>query len=159
MNLMSLKRGLYLATALLPLFATAAHAACIPAVFPNGYLQQQENAGGHTIARHVGKTDQELVNRLIAQPRIAKASSYGVEAVAETDIEAALAANRVAINQWANAAGVAKRDWDSDRGHTVGRVASRPPSLANIADTSSLKVVIKRTARDTCYLLTSYPIP
>ena len=159
MSLVSLSRRLCVAAAILPFLATAAGAVCIPAVFPATYLQDQENAGGHTIARHVGKTDVQLVARLNADPNIARASSYGPAAAAQADIIAALTANSAAINAWANAAGVATRDWNANAGHVTGRVASRPAGLGNIANTNNLKVVIRRTGLNACFLLTSYPIP
>jgi hypothetical protein len=159
MHLPSLTRPLCLAAALLPLAVTAAAAACIPDAFPADYLQQQEEMGGHTLARHVGKTDADLVARLERDPRIRNASSYAA-AGAEAAITAALAADRARINAWAAAApDHATRAWDAQSGHVVGRVASRPPGLGSVANSSYLRLVVRKTGADRCLLLTSYPIP
>ena len=138
--------------------APLASAQCVPDEFPPGWLQQQEDLGGHTIARHVDKTDQQLVERLRADSRITAASTYPDQATAQTNIEAALAASRAQINNWANEAEEgAVRAYDFNAGHTVGRVALRPPGQSNIIDSSKLRAVMKKT-RGGCYLLTSYTI-
>ena len=49
---------------------------------PRRDLARDEAAGGHTLARHVGKTDAELRARLKAEPDISAASTY-------TDLETA----------------------------------------------------------------------
>jgi hypothetical protein len=160
MSVPPLARALAAAIALVPLLGGAAGAACIPDILPADYLRQQENAGGHTIARHVGKTDAQLVQRLADDPRIRAASSYTDAATAQANIAAALAADRVAINIWAAAApDRATRAWDAGSAAVVGRVASRPPGLGNIARSTHLRVVIRKTGADTCLLLTSFPIP
>jgi hypothetical protein len=156
----SLARHLCLAAALLPFAAAAAGAACIPERFPADYLQQQEAAGGHTLARHVGRSDGELVRRLRRDRRIRDASTYLAAASAEADIAGVLAADRDRINAWAAEAPLgATRAWDAGRDHVVGRVASRPPRLGNVTDASHLRVVVRKTGATTCLLLTSFPIP
>lgn len=46
---------------------------------PGGGLQAHEDAGGHTLARHVGRTDLQLLDRFITQPWIRGSSSFLVE--------------------------------------------------------------------------------
>jgi Bacterial CdiA-CT RNAse A domain len=153
-------RALCLAAVILAPAATTASAACIPDAFPGDYLQQQEAAGGHTLARHVGRTDAELVRRLRRDRRVRNASTYLAAAGAQADITGALAADRSRINAWAaDAPYGATRAWDAGRDHIVGRVAARPPGLGNIADASHLRVVVRKTGATTCLLLTSFPIP
>lgn len=140
------------------LLASAALAQCIPANFPVGWLQQQENAGGHTIARHVGKTDAQLVQRLQQNPNIAAASTYTDLATAEAFIQAGLTVQRVVINQWAaNALAGARRADDFIGNNVVGRVAFRPPNLQNIVDSDEFRTVLQATGGGGCFLLTSYP--
>jgi len=67
---------------------------------PGGGLGAHENAGGHTIAEHVGKTDAELAARLAREPHIPAASTFTNRAVAENAIAQALEANQAAINAW-----------------------------------------------------------
>ena len=135
-----------------------ASAQCVPNSFPPNWLQQQENLGGHTISRHVGKTDQQLFNRLINSPRISAASTYPNLPTASTNIQNALRANSTILNRWVIGAAVGeKRVVDYATNAVVGRVASRPPSLSNIANSRKLRAVMKKTAQGDCLLLTSYP--
>lgn len=136
----------------------AALAQCVPTNFTSDWLQQQEGLGGHTIARHVGKTDRQLVERLIDAPRISAASTYPDLATATTNIQAALTANANTLNNWVVSASVGeKRAVNYQAGAPVGRVATRPPSLSNITGSSRLRAVMKKTADGGCLLLTSYP--
>ena len=101
----TLLRTAAIVTGLLALPVTA-QAVCIPNNFPANWLQQQENAGGHTIARHVGQTDIQLTTRLQNQGLNAVGSypSSGAPypaAAAQATITAGVAANRNVINNWA----------------------------------------------------------
>lgn len=131
---------------------------CIPTNFPNNWLQQQEQAGGHTIERHVGKSDQQLMERLRREPRIRAASTYPNSETASTHLRAALRANAGKLNQWANsAANGQKQVVDYNANQVVGRVASRPPSSNNIKNTQKLRAVLVAKGGGNCFLLTSYP--
>ncbi|NEO95055.1 MAG: hypothetical protein F6K56_34630 [Moorea sp. SIO3G5] len=135
----------------------SAFAQCVPANFTSNWLQQQEYLGGHTIDRHVGKSDQQLVNRLINAPRISAASTYPDLATAATNIQAALRANRNKLNSWVLDAAIGEKRAVKYRAReVVGRVASRPPSLSNISNSRKLLVVMEKTAKGDCLLLTSY---
>lgn len=63
-------------------------------------LAADERCGGHTVARHVGKTDRELADRLRQQPNISAASTYTDLQTAETVVGAALAQERSRIATW-----------------------------------------------------------
>ncbi len=52
---------------------------------------------GHTIGRHVGRTDQELLDRLLLNPKINAASTFTDQTVAEEVIGSTIAANRTEI--------------------------------------------------------------
>ncbi|MGQ4649110.1 RNase A-like domain-containing protein [Lyngbya aestuarii] len=131
---------------------------CIPASFSNDWLQQQEQAGGHTIERHVGKSDQELVERLKKEPKIGAASTYPNLTTASTHLEAALTANAPKLNQWASSAAVGQKQVVDYNAHQViGRVARRPPSLNNVKNAQQLRAVLTATGGGKCLLLTSYP--
>jgi hypothetical protein len=64
-------------------------------------LAAHEAQGGHTIARHVGRTETELRARLASQKSIPAASTFQTLAQAEHAVTKGLQANRVAIAQWA----------------------------------------------------------
>lgn len=134
--------------------APAALAQCMPENFPAGWLPQQENAGGHTIARHGRKTDAELVQRLQYNPNIAAASTYTND-TAEASITAGLGGLRVQLNQWAaNAQVGARRANDFVGNNTVGRVAFRPQ---NIVNSTRFRTVLQATGQGGCLLLTLFP--
>src|SRR5262245_62492121 len=54
-------------------------------------LSVDEAMGGHTLARHVGKSDDELATRLRNEPQISSASTYTDRVTAERVVGAALA--------------------------------------------------------------------
>ncbi len=136
-------------------------AQCIPANFPPNWLQAQEQAGGHTIARHVGWTNQQLVNRLTNSPQISNASTYTNLQSATTTIPAALSSHRNNLNNWASNPNVpvgATRAVDYSVGQVVGRVAFRQPTLKNIRNSTNLRAVVRKiSTTGECLLLTSYP--
>ena len=136
-----------------------AFAQCVPMVFPSNWLQAQEDLGGHTIARHVGKTNEWLVNRLRKSSRISAASSYPNTESATTHIQAALMAKAAMLNRWVRDAPVgATRAVDYEAKVGVGRVALRPPKLTNVINSKKLRTVMRATIEGTCFLLTSYPL-
>ena len=57
--------------------------------------------GGHTILKHVGKTEAELRARLAAEPNTRTASTFKTLAIAERTLYQAVKANRSAIEGWA----------------------------------------------------------
>lgn len=65
----------------------------------SGLLQAFEDAGGHTIARHVGKTDAELIERLNSSNRISGASTFSDLATAEGVVGSTLKSNAAEITQ------------------------------------------------------------
>ncbi|KAF6683830.1 MULTISPECIES: RNase A-like domain-containing protein [Pantoea] len=59
-------------------------------------------AGGHTIAKHVVISDNDLLARLALSPNMHSVSSYYSVQIAEKAISSALKANRLRIIHWAN---------------------------------------------------------
>ena len=170
---MSLTRKLLgtaaLATALLG-WSAVAQAVCIPAIFPPQWLQQQENAGGHTIARHVGQSDLQLTTRLTTQGLNAVGSypSSGAPypaAAAEATVISGVTANRVAINNWAagaNAGATMAYNYVTAPPATIGRIATwnnAAPPAPVVNNTCTFRVVVRATGAGNCYVLTSFPTP
>ena len=56
--------------------------------------------GGHTLARHVGKSDGELRERLRREPNISSASTYTDRATAEAVVGAALSSPPRSFDTW-----------------------------------------------------------
>jgi CDI toxin RNase A-like protein len=118
-------------------------------------LFHDEAAGGHTLSRHVAKSDDELRERL-QHERISAASSYTDHAIAEQAVGAALVANHDRISQWLSSGGGHPNlvlDYDSPRpiGRTLrrGQPASTPCSHA--------VVVLRWQPPSDYFVLTSYP--
>ena len=154
--------GLVIAVGLLS--GLPALAVCVPDNFPNNWLQNQENAGGHTIDRHVGKTNQWLVDRYNDNYHISGASTYATAQTATQHIQAALAIAQVGYNAWEPHANRGNRravttDLGRTAGHGVFTPTERLADVGDIEDVNRLVTVIEKTGAGACSLLTSYPTP
>ncbi len=139
-------------------------AVCVPDAYPNNWLQLQENAGGHTIARHVGKTDAWLVNRYNGNYNISGASTYASDATATQHIQSALDIAQGGYSAWEPNANVgSRRAITTNLGYTVGRGVNaptqRPADVQDVEDLDRLVTVIEKSGGGACFLLTSYPTP
>jgi hypothetical protein len=120
-------------------------------------LADDESMGGHTLARHVGKSDAELFERLRREPEIASASTYTDRATAERVVGATLASAGRSFEAW--------RDRTGRRPNFVLHYAAREPigrsvSRKRAGSTSCERAVVVLRwdeRRDRFYVLTSYP--
>lgn len=71
-------------------------------VVPGGGLVAHEAAGGHLLARHVGKTQAELAARLSTEPHLGAASTFATRAEAEAAVSHALNLRAEGISKWAS---------------------------------------------------------
>jgi hypothetical protein len=144
-----------------PLIAGFAGAARLAAVRAGRIsLATEEAAGGHTIARHVGRTEAQLRARLVAQTGIPAASTFRTLAEAEEIVSAGLRANAVAIKNWASSAGVGARlALSYDAAKTIGHGVIR--ATGNLQDMSKITIVLQKVAsgKKIFFILTSYPKP
>lgn len=138
----------------------ASAAAAPQAKAPAGYdLAADEALGGHTLARHVGKTDEQLAARLRNEPQISAASTYTDRATAERAVGAAIAAEKSKLSAWENRRGRRPNlvlHYAEPSGKPLGRSLAR--GQAKAAAASRATVVLRwdeRRAR--YYVLTSYP--
>ena len=60
-------------------------------IAPAGILTTHENAGGHIIRKHVGRTDEQLLARLESEPNIPASSTFNTLEEAETIVSKSLA--------------------------------------------------------------------
>src|SRR5437763_677835 len=133
---------------LLPL---AGGAACLPENFPQRWLESQERQGGHTLALHVGRTDQQLIDRLKQEKRLREESSFSNLGIAESTIETALQRNRGSIEAWAAHAKPRQRHaWHFRADQIVGRGAYRPIDRSHIAERSGVTAVVMKNADGSC---------
>lgn len=121
-------------------------------------LFQDEAEGGHTLHRHVGRTDAELKQRLEQEPNISAASTYTDRATAETAVGTALEQNRSKIDRWLHRSEAHPNlvlDYDSDPRHPLGRTLRRG---ADSPEPCSHAVAVLRWDGEGQYhVLTSYP--
>ena len=68
-------------------------------------LAADESMGGHTLARHVGRTDADLADRLRRERQISAASTYTDRPTAERAVGAALASSARQLAAWENRSG------------------------------------------------------
>ena len=123
-------------------------------------LAEEEAAGGHTIARHVARSEAQLRTRLLAEPRIPAASSFTSLRMAETVVSDTLRANAGQIRAWAAAANSTRPltltyAGSSDIGYGVVRATGALTKMRK-----ALIVLAKtRQAGKVYFVLTSYPTP
>jgi hypothetical protein len=119
-------------------------------------LERDERRGGHTIARHVGRSDAQLRARL-SRESIAAASTYPDLETAERVVAQTLAANERRVLRWIDQRGpranLAVRYRARD-GLPTGRMLRRGDEAS--AEVSGA-VVVLRWRDEAWYVLTSYP--
>jgi hypothetical protein len=130
-----------------------------PAAHREYDLAADEALGGHTLKRHVGRTDAELADRLKHEPDISAASTYPDEPTARRVVAAAIEHNRGRLQTWADRSGprpnlvLMYRDPD---GKSIGRSLERNARTARPC--SSARIVIRWQDRvGRWFVLTSYP--
>ena len=140
-------------------------------------LDAHENAGGHTIARHVGKDSSFIANRVI-DDQLDAASTFVDKDEATRVVKAALEANASEINSilWSPKSGPANRAFTYDAGTNIGEfleegnVMDKKGRIRGNADRKKLKtgatsatLVIKILWQNQIphkyYVLTCYPNP
>ena len=127
-------------------------------IVPGGGLAAHEAAGGHAIARHVGKTPEELAARLDAQPGIQGASTFTDMSTAETAIAETLHRNDAQIRSFlSEAAPGDKLGFESALETSVGLVHSRNATQAVAGSTARVVIVADAAMPDGYLVLTAYP--
>jgi Bacterial CdiA-CT RNAse A domain len=123
---------------------------------PGGGLDFHEAAGGHTLERHVGKTEAQLAQRLDRDQRISAASSFTYRSVAETAIAEAMSKNQSAIDSWVKSRSN-RYTIDYDANKIIGITMRRNASKAT--QTSRLRIVLQRSTKlpPGYFILTAYP--
>jgi hypothetical protein len=126
---------------------------------PGGGLLAHEARGGHLIARHVGKSDAELVARLAAQPGIKGASSFADRATAEAVTSSALRDNQATIRNWleSSTSPTLKLTYNGDPATPIGRGIMR--GAKDVQPMHNAEIILKRDASSGGFILTGYPRP
>jgi toxin YxiD len=119
-------------------------------------LARDEARGGHTLDKHVGRSDQELRERLDRERNISAASTWTNREVAEETIAQALRAERDKIARWE------ERSYRRpnlalhfDAGRVIGRSIRHGDERSSPA--TQAVIVLKADGPNSFYVLTSYP--
>lgn len=121
-------------------------------------LSQDEAAGGHTLRKHVGRTDDDLRQRLRHEHNIVAASTWTDGEAAERAVGAAIEQNRDKIDRWLSRSGGHPNlvlDYDGDPAHPIGRSLSRDADRPEPC--SHATIVLKWSGPNDYFVLTSYP--
>ena len=76
-----------------------------PAFLGRYDLSRDEQLGGHTMARHVGRTEAQLKERLAREADISSASTYSDRGAAEKTVTATLGQDHERVEAWLNRSG------------------------------------------------------
>ena len=119
-------------------------------------LGRDEERGGHTLDRHVGRTDAELQERLERERNISAASTWPDRETAETVVAEALAAERGRVDNWMRRGYPrANLALHYDAGRAIGRSLLRGDDRT--VDCTSAVIVLRADGPDSFYVLTTYP--
>jgi hypothetical protein len=118
-------------------------------------LSRDESRGGHTLRKHVGRSDEELRDRLNRERDISAASTWTDRAAAEETVAAALQAQRRKIDNWIQR-GERRPNLalHFDAGRMIGRSIIRGADQ-NVPCTEA--VIVLRADGAGFYVLTTYP--
>jgi Bacterial CdiA-CT RNAse A domain len=119
-------------------------------------LARDEARGGHTLDKHVGRSDQELRERLDRERNISAASAWTNREVAEETVAQALRAEHNNIARWEER-GYRRPNLvlHFDAGRVIGR--SMRHGDESSSPTTQAVIVLKADGPDGFYVLTSYP--
>jgi|SRR5579863_2254767 CDI toxin RNase A-like protein len=125
---------------------------------PSRDLSQDEAAGGHTLRKHVGRTDAELGERLRRERNISAASTWNDRESAEAAVGAALAQESNKISRWLareNGHPNLVLDYDGDAAHPFGRTLRRGDD--RVVPCAQAVIVLKWDGANNYHVLTAYP--
>jgi len=120
-------------------------------------LSQDEAAGGHTLRKHVGRTDDQLRERLDHEQNISAASTWNDRASAEAAIGSALAGQNEKISRWLDRDRHPNLvlDYDGDPAHPFGRTLRRGEN--QVEPCAHAVIVLKWDPPNNYHVLTAYP--
>lgn len=119
-------------------------------------LERDEERGGHTLSRHVARTDAQLEERLRRERNISAASTWTDRETAEETVAEALRAERGRGESWMrHGYPRANLALHYSAGRPVGRSLRRGESAA-VTCTDAV-IVLRADGPDSFYVLTAYP--
>lgn len=123
---------------------------------PGGGLQAHEDVGGHLIERHVGKSEQWLLDR-VSRENVSAASSFRDLPQAEHFVSATIADHQERVDAWVDGSGGNRLVIDTTFDASTGISVSRGDTSA--VDVFSVRLVLERSSQlDIGYrIVTGYP--
>lgn len=119
-------------------------------------LERDEQRGGHTLKKHVARTDEQLHERLERERNISAASTWTDRDTAEAVVAEALGAERSRVESWMRRGYPrANLALHYDAGRAIGRSLRRGDDA--IVDCTSAVIVLRADGPDSFYVLTTYP--
>jgi Bacterial CdiA-CT RNAse A domain len=119
-------------------------------------LERDERLGGHTLERHVGRSDAELRERLEREPNISAASTWTDRETAELTIAEALHAERGRLESWIRRGRPrANLALHYDARQVIGRSLRRGDTQA--VECTRAVIVLRADGAGGFYVLTAYP--
>lgn len=121
-------------------------------------LGRDEDLGGHTLRRHVGRTDEQLIERLAREPDISAASTYDDRAAAETTVGEALGQAKNRVESWLDRTDVHPNLALQFHGrNSIGRSIRRGDHQAQACYDAA--VILRWDGDHRFHVLTTYPEP
>jgi hypothetical protein len=122
-----------------------------------GYdLGRDEQRGGHTLARHVARTNEELRERIERERNISAASTWTDRATAEVAVGQGLEVDRNRVESWIRRGYPrANLALHYNAGRVIGRSLRRGDSRT--VDCSNAVIVLRADGPENFYVLTTYP--
>ena len=111
--------------------------------FRRGFLDTHERAGGHTILKHVGKTDEQLARRFIDEPERTLSSTFTDRPTAERAIERVISQNQSILDKWMSGDRY-KKILHGELDDIVGRILVR--DTGDLVSSSNVRIVLVRDA-------------
>jgi hypothetical protein len=121
-------------------------------------LERDERRGGHTLERHVGRSDDDLRARLQRERQVSAASTYEDRETAERVVAVALRQGRRRLEAWLDRNGSRPNlvlEYHGPPDAAIGRSIRRGERAA-VSCTDAL-VVLRWSSGREFYVLTSYP--
>ncbi|HAT23722.1 MAG: RNase A-like domain-containing protein [Pantoea sp.] len=144
------------------IFASAAGAARVGTVY-SGRIRLMDHEGGtlgHTIARHVGQTDEQMIARLVAPRAPSRASTFYNIKHAELLISEALSVKSHQIESALKYMQPGSRLGLDHRFHIpVGRYIDKGTTVVKKAYALRIIIEAMQFGDKTYYLVTAYPVP
>lgn len=122
-------------------------------------LARDEARGGHTLARHVGVSDEALRERLRKEKRIAAASTFENRPTAEAVVGEALARSADRVRAWARRNGSRPNlalDYRGTKDRVIGRSLRRGRRQVEACVDAVVVLKWRESERD-YFVLTAYP--